>query len=240
MVNETDKKLPIGNRLLAILPENEFSRVLLPHLESVELRQGQLIYAARQTIDYAYFPVTALLSRVVSSREGDLVEAGICGNEAMAGVTLLLGQNIAPYLIQVQIAGTALRVKAEVMKNLCSKAPSLQNQLLRYAHTAMVQLAQTAICNRFHTVEQRLSRWLLVTHDRIQSDQIPMTREILAAMIGAGRPRVSIVVGALRDAGLIRSRRGTITIINRKGLEKASCECYQVLRKEIDTLLNPN
>ena len=238
MVIETDKKLPIGNRLLATLPENEFSRLLLPHLESVELRQGQLIYAARQTIDYAYFPVTALLSRIVSSREGELVEAGVYGNEAMAGITLLLGRDISPYLVQVQIAGTALRVKADVLKNLCSKAPSLQNRLLRYAYTGMVQLAQAAICNRFHTVEQRLSRWLLMAHDRIQSDQIPLTKDILAALIGAGRPRVSIVVGSLQEAGLIRSRRGTITIINREGLAEASCECYQILREEIDILLN--
>ncbi|HWQ34160.1 MAG TPA: Crp/Fnr family transcriptional regulator [Blastocatellia bacterium] len=233
-----DKGLPVtGNRLLASLPENEFRTVIFPYLEPVELRQGEVIYAPRQVIDYAYFPVTALLSLIVSSENGDTVEAGVYGNEAMAGYSLLLERNISPYQVEVQIGGSAFRVRAEVMKDLCSKAPALQMHLLRYVHTGVVQLAQMSICNRFHSVRQRLSRCLLTAHDRIDSDQIPLTREILAGMIGARRPRVSIVVGSLSTAGLIRVRRGTITIINRKGLEAASCECYRVIRDEVDTLL---
>lgn len=227
-----------GNRLLDVLPQQEFSRHLLPHLEAVSVSQGEVIYEARQAVDYAWFPVTALLSLIMISQSGDLVEAGVCGNEAMCGVSILFGPSIAPYQVEVQIAGTAFRCRAEALTDLCEKSPVLQNHLLRYAYTGMMQLAQTVICNRFHSVRQRLSRWLLTAHDRVPTDQIPLTREILAEMIGARRPRVSIIVSSLQEAGLISAGRGTIRIIDRAGLEEASCECYQVIRNEMDSFLS--
>ena len=227
-----------GNRLLDSLPSQEFSRHLRPYLELVSVSQGTVIYEARQTVEYAWFPVTALLSLVMISQSGDLVEAGVCGNEAMCGISILFGPAIAPYQVEVQIAGTALRCRAEVLTDLCEKAPVLQHHLLRYAYTGMMQLAQTVICNRFHSVRQRLSRWLLTAHDRAPSDQLPLTREILAGMIGARRPRVSTMVSSLQAAGLISAGRGIISIIDRAGLEAVSCECYQVIREELNGLFS--
>ncbi|MGE0127370.1 MAG: Crp/Fnr family transcriptional regulator [Blastocatellales bacterium] len=233
-----DKKNPASSRLLAALSANEYRRIL-PHLESIELKQGERIYTARQKIDYAYFPSTALLSLIILSRNGDLVEAGIYGSEALVGVSLLLGADISPHLIEVQIGGTALRIRAEVLKDLCGKAScGLRHHLLRYAHTVMIQMAQMTVCCSFHTVRQRLSRWLLMAQDRIQSDRIPLTKEIIAGLIGSRRPRVSIEIGSLQSAGLIKSNRGIISIVDREGLEEASCECYRVIKEEIDDLLN--
>jgi CRP-like cAMP-binding protein len=233
-----DKKNAAGSRLLAALPADEYRRIL-PHLEPVELKQGERIYSARQKIDYAYFPTTALLSLIVLSRNGDLVEAGIYGSEALVGISLLLGHDFSPHQIEVQIGGAALRIKAEVLIDLCSKAScGLQRHLLRYAHALMTQMAQMTVCCSFHTVKQRLSRWLLMAQDRIQSDRIPLTKEIIAGMIGSRRPRVSIEIGSLQSAGLIKSDRGIISILDRKGLEDASCECYSVIKEEIDNLLS--
>lgn len=233
-----DKITAAGSRLLAALPANEYRRIL-PCLELVELKQGERIYSARQKIDYAYFPTTALLSLVVLSRNGDLVEAGIYGSEALVGVSLLLGADFSPFQIEVQIGGTALRIKAEILRDLCGKAScGLLHHFLRYAHTLMVQMAQMTVCCSYHTVRQRLSRWLLTAQDRIQSDRIPLTKEIIAGMIGSRRPRVSIEIGYLQSAGLIQSNRGFISIVDRQGLEDASCECYRVIKGEVDNLLN--
>lgn len=223
--------------MLDSLPQTEY-RQIIPLLKPVELQRGEIIHPARHLIEYVYFPTSGLLSLVVSSESGDSIEAAVYGAEAIASLPAFLGAKSAAHQVEVRIPGAALRMKTEDFKRFCGKSKKLSAAVCQYASALIAQLAQTAFCNRFHSVEERMSRWLLTAQDRTHSDRLPVTREILATVVGARRPRVSTVLARLDKAGLVRARRGAVTIVDRQGLLKKSCECYGTLREQIDHFLD--
>jgi CRP-like cAMP-binding protein len=225
-----------GNHILDSIPAEDFEK-LAEKLKPVQLAQGEVLYHAREPIERVYFPTTSLLSWVASTEDGEMVEAGITGYEGMSGASTFLGRNISPYRVDVQLPGAGFKTSVGAFKEVYDQSRFLQTLLLNYSHTQLMQLAQSVVCNRYHTVEERLCRWLLVAHDRVKSDEFQLTQEILANMIGARRPAISIVTGTLQTAGLIRARRGKITIIDRQGLEDAACECYRVVKEEFENFL---
>jgi len=224
------------NRLLAALPRGEYER-LVPHLERVHLTQGRVIFEAGDRVRHAYFPSGGIISMLSMTEEGETIEVAMVSNEGMVGVPIVLRAGVAPYRTMVQIPGDALRVKAEVLLKEFNQGGRFQDLLLRYAHAVLAHVAQSAVCGRFHTVEARLGRWLLVTRDRINSDSFHYTQEFLSHMLGTPRTVVSIAACRLQDEGLIRYRRGRITILDRAGLEAAACECYRAVLREIDHII---
>ncbi|HVF88506.1 MAG TPA: Crp/Fnr family transcriptional regulator [Blastocatellia bacterium] len=234
-----DQKLQqsLGNHVLDSLPEAELGR-LQPFLSQVAMQQSSIVYNPRSEIDYVYFPLTCLLSWVVTTLEGEMIEAGITGYEGMLGTQVLMGESLSAYRVEVELAGVALRMRADDFRKESAALPSLHRILLRYIYTQITQLTQSVGCNRFHTVEERLCRWLLVAHDRAKSDELQLTQEIVANMIGARRPAVNIVTGTLQSAGLIKGRRGRIIIIDRQGLEDSACECYRIVKEEMDRFMS--
>jgi CRP-like cAMP-binding protein len=229
-------RTPSGNYILDSIPAEDFKK-LADKLKPVQLQQSEVLYHARQPINQVYFPTTALLSWVASTEEGEMIEAGITGYEGMSGTSAFHRQEIAPYRVDVQLSGAGFKMGVGAFKEVYDQSRFLQTLLLSYTHTQLMQLAQSVVCNRYHTVVERLCRWLLVAHDRVKSDEFQLTQEILANMIGARRPAVSIVTGTLQNAGLIHARRGKITILDREGMEGATCECYRVVREEFDRFL---
>jgi len=227
----------VGNALLAILPGEEYKR-LLPHLELVYLFSEQLLYQTNEPIEYAYFPLNGVCSLLNIMKNGEGMEAATVGKEGMVGVPLLLGTTQMPMQAIAQIPGDALRIKANVFQREVSWGCPLHTLLLRYTHTLMNQFAQTSACNRVHLVEQRCCRWLLMTRDRVESNELPLTQEFLSLMLGVCRSRRSEVVANLEKAGLIRYQRGTITLLDLQGLEARACECYQLLKQEFDRLFS--
>lgn len=222
--------------MLDSLSQTEY-RQIIPLLKPVELQRGEIIHAARHPIEHVYFPTSGLLSLMVSAENGEAIEAAVYGAEAIASLPVFLGAKVSAHQVEVRIPGAALRMKTEDFKRFCGKSPKLRAAVCQYANAVIGQLAQTAFCNRFHSVEERMSRWLLTAQDRTHSDHLPVTREILATMVGARRPRVSTVLARLNKAELVRARRGVITIADRQGLVKKSCECYGTLKEQIDNFL---
>jgi CRP-like cAMP-binding protein len=220
-----------NNYILDTLPEADYQQ-FYRELQLVELKQGDVLFQAHAPIELIYFPTTALLSWVALTENGEMVEAGIVGYEGVAGISVVMGDNLSPYQIEVELPGFAYKMRAATFIEMFEQSRALNKLILRYAHTQLVQLAQSTVCNRFHTVEARLCRWLLGASDRVKSEELALTQEILSHMIGARRPAVSIVTGTLQNAGLIRARRGKITIVNHEKLEEASCECYRIVRDE--------
>ena len=227
---------PVGNQLIAALPQQEYER-LLPNLEPVSLSIKQVLYEANEPIEYAYFPNSGASSMLNLMEDGQTIEAATIGKEGMVGVPLLLGTTQIPLQVIVQIPGDGLRMKAEVFKAEVDWGCPLHTLLLRYMQTLMNQISQTAACNRFHSVEARCCRWLLMTHDRVESDSFPLTHEFLSYMLGVRRAGVSEVAATLQRSGLIDYHRGRITIRDRKGLEASACECYQSTKREFERLL---
>ena len=227
----------VGNKLLAILPGEEYKR-LLPHLELVYLFSAQLLYQTNEPIEYAYFPLNGVCSLLNIMKNGEGMEAATVGKEGMLGVPLLLGTTQMPMQAIAQIPGDALRIKANVFQREVFWGCPLHTLLLRYTHTLMNQFAQTSACNRVHLVEQRCCRWLLMTRDRVESNELPLTQEFLSLMLGVRRSRRSEVVANLEKAGLIRYQRGRITLLDLQGLEASACECYQLLKQEFDRLFS--
>ncbi len=227
----------IRNRLLSALPDSEYER-LLPHLEKVSLTLKQIIYMPNEPIEYVYFPNSGIISLVNLTEEGGTVEAATVGKEGMVGLPLLLGTDRMIGQAITQIVGDALRMKADVFKQEVTPASLLYSLLLRYTQALMNLISQSVACNRLHSVEDRCCRWLLLCQDRVESDEFPLTQEFLAQMLGVRRASVSVVAATLQKAGLIRYRRGKITILDRIGLEAASCECYQIVKQELDRLLS--
>jgi CRP-like cAMP-binding protein len=227
---------PVSNHLLAALPQEEYER-LLPNLEPVSLSLKQSLYEPNEPIDYAYFINSGATSLLNLMQDGQTIEAATVGKEGMVGVPLLLGTTQIPLQVIVQIPGDGLRMKADVFKAQVSWGCPLHTLLLRYMQTLMNQISQTAACNRLHSIEARCCRWLLMTHDRMESDSFPLTQEFLSYMLGVRRASVSEVAATLQKSGLINYHRGQITIRDRKGLEAASCECYQSTQQEFKRLL---
>ena len=220
---------PIENSLLAALPRKEY-RLLLAGLEPVTLTFGKVLYEPGETIRHVYFPDASLVS-LLTLADGHLaLEVGLIGREGMVGVPLVLGHAVSSVRALVQGSGTAMRMAAAHFLKEFRVSPPLQRELYRYTHTLMAQISQTAACNRFHVVEMRLARWLLMTHDRVKSDRFRMTQEFLGHMLGVRRVGVTKAAQTLQTRKLIHYSRGDITVLDRKGLEAAACQCYEVIR----------
>ncbi len=225
-----------GNGLLSALPSNEYER-LSPHLELVRLPPGKILYNAGDAVRHAYFPKGGMLSLLSLTEDGRTIEVGMIGNEGMTGIPIILRSSAAPYQVMVQLAGNALRIRGDALREEFNRGGKLQDVLLRYTHSLLIQVAQSAACNRFHTVEERLCRWLLVSRDHVQTDTIQLTHEFLSHMLGVPRTSITMIAVGLHKEGLIRYSRGRLTILNRRGLEAASCECYRRVREGISNFL---
>ena len=227
---------PIENRLLAALPDEVLVR-LLPHLQPVSFALGGGVYESSERMDRLYFPTTCIVSLLYTMTDGATAEMGLVGNDGIVGIALFMGGNTVPNRAVAQVAGDAFSVPARVLLEEFRRGGQCQLLLLRYTQALITQISQTAVCNRLHSVEQRLCRWLLLTHDRVRSVELLLTQEFIANMLGGRRESVTKAARRLQKAGLIRYVRGHITILDRQGLEAASCECYQVVKTEFDRLL---
>jgi CRP-like cAMP-binding protein len=225
-----------ANRLLGLLSMRDNQR-LRPHLEPVTLDYRQSLYNANQPIGFVYFIEIGVGSLVNTMANGQAAEVGTIGSEGMVGLPLVFGDNQAPTSVYIQVPGAGLRMKATLFKRELAASASMRGAMLRYAHAFFNQVAQSAACNRFHTIQQRSCRWLLMTHDRMQSDEFLLTQEFLAMMLGVQRTGVTAAAGTLQRLGLIRYTRGNVTMLNRRGLEQRACECYAVSKLEFDRLL---
>ena len=225
-----------GNRLLARLRPEEMER-LLPHLGRISFKLGEVIYESGGRQSYIYFPTTAIISLLYLMENGSSAEMGVAGKEGLVGVALFMGGETVPNRAVVQSAGAAFRMKTKVLQGEFARGGAFQRLLLRYTQALMTQMSQTAVCNRLHTIEQQLCRWLLLSHDRLDSDELIMTQELIANMLGVRREGVTHAAGRLQENGLISYVRGRITVLDRRGLETAVCECYKVVKDEYDRLL---
>jgi len=226
----------LKNHLLAALPQAEFVRIE-PSLESVSLALGEVLYESGDRMTHVYFPTTAIISLLYIMQNGATAEIGIAGNNGLVGIALFMGGETTSNRAVVQSGGDAARMKAADVRTAFELGGVFQSVLLRYTQSLMTQISQTAVCNRLHSVEQQLCRWLLINHDQLQTDKLVMTHDLIANMLGVRREGVSIAAHHLQEAGLIRYVRGTIIVLDRKGLERAVCECYKVVIDEYDRLL---
>ena len=236
MTNPKNLTSPRGNHLLAVLPKADSER-LLSSLELVLLPLGKALYESGDTLNHVYFPTTAIVSLLYELENGSSAEIAVVGNEGIVGIALFMGGDTMPNRAVVQSAGHAYRLKGQLLKQEFNRAGELQHLLLRYTLALLTQMAQTAVCNRHHTVDQQLCRWLLLSLDRLPDNELSMTQELIANMLGVRREGVTEAAGKLQEAGLIRYSRGRITVLDRPGLEARVCECYEVVRKEFRRLL---
>ena len=228
---------PHQNHLLAALPAAEFQR-LEPHLELIAMPLGEVLYESGGQLHHVYFPTTSIVSMLYVMEDGASAEIAMVGNEGILGISLFMGGETTPSRAVVQNAGHAYRLKAQLLKNEFNRAGPVLHLLLRYTQALITQMAQTAVCNRHHSVEQQLCRWLLLSLDRLSSSELTITHELIANMLGVRRGGVTEAAGNLQRAGLIRYSRGRITVLDRPGLEQHVCECYAVVKKEFDRLLS--
>jgi CRP-like cAMP-binding protein len=219
------------NEILAALSKAELKR-MRPQLELVEMPLGHVVYESGRLLDHVYFPTTCIVSLLYVMEDGASAEIAVVGNEGLVGISLFMGGETTPSRAVVQSAGKAYRLPAQYLRAEFNRAGSMQHLLLRYTQSLITQMAQTAVCNRHHSVDQQLCRWLLLSLDRLPSNELIMTQELIANMLGVRREGVTAAAGKLQDAGVIEYRRGHITVLNRPKLEKMSCECYEVVRKE--------
>jgi CRP-like cAMP-binding protein len=232
------RRTPTQNHLLAALPAAELMR-LAPHLEPVPLPLGAVIYESGGAQDYVYFPASGIVSLLYVTKDGSAAEIAVVGNEGMVGIALFMGGGTTPSRAVVQSAGSAWRLDAARIKAEFARGGALQRLLLRYTQALITQMTQTAVCNRHHVLEQQLCRWLLLSLDRLPSNQLVMTQQLIANMLGVRREGVTEAAGRLQAEGLIDYRRGRISVLDRAKLEKRVCECYGVVRRECDRLLAP-
>jgi CRP-like cAMP-binding protein len=225
-----------GNQLLDALPAHDYER-LAAHLELVPMGLGDVLYESGSQLRYVYFPTTSIVSLLYVLEDGASAEIAIVGNEGILGISLFMGGNTTPSRAVVQSAGHGFRLKAQLLKDEFGRFGPTMHLLLRYTQALITQMAQTAVCNRHHSVDQQLCRWLLLSLDRLSSNELSMTQELIANMLGVRREGVTEAAGKLQDAGLIRYHRGRIAVLDRPGLEARSCECYQVVKTEFDRLL---
>jgi CRP-like cAMP-binding protein len=226
---------PRHNRLLGGLSSKEYDS-LLPHLEHVTLPLGKPIHAADQRSSYIYFPTSCVISSLYTTTEGATVEMGLAGRDGAVGIALFLGGDTMPCQAVVQIGGEGFRMRDTALKQEFARGGSFQRHLLLYVQAYLAQISQTAVCNRLHSLEQRLARWLLLCHDRVDSSELLMTQEFIAGMLGGRRESVTVAAGRLQDARLIQYARGHIKIMDREGLRAAVCECYRIVKAEDDRL----
>jgi len=227
---------PRQNHLLAALPADTYAR-LFPNLELVPMPLGDALYESGVQMRHVYFPTTAIVSLLYVMADGASAEIAVVGNEGIVGVSLFMGGETTPSRAVVQSAGHAYRLNGLLMKEEFNRSGELQHLLLRYTQALLTQMAQTAVCNRHHSLDQQLCRWLLLSLDRLPANELVMTQELIANMLGVRREGVTEAAGNLQKAGLIAYHRGHITVLDRAGLEARACECYAVVKKEFDRLL---
>ena len=228
----------LGNHLLASLTEMESSR-LLPHLEFVQMELGDVIYEPNLPMRYVYFPSSGIVSLLYVMENGASAEIALVGNEGFIGVSLIMGGETTSSRAVVQSGGKAYRIKSSLLVEEFMRGGPMQKRLLRYTQSLLTQMAQTAVCNRHHSLDQQFCRWLLLSLDRLPSNELSMTQELIANMLGVRRESVTEAAGKIQKAGLISYHRGQIRIINRSGLEERVCECYAVVKTECERLLEP-
>ncbi len=228
---------PNQNHLLAALPTAEFEP-LAAHLELVPLPLGEILYEPGEQMQHAYFPTTAIVSLHYVMESGASSEAAGVGNEGVVGISLFMGGDTTPSSAVVQTAGHGYRLASRLLKQEFNRTGLMQHLLLRYTQALITQITQTAVCNRHHSVEQQLCRWLLLTIDRIPSRELVMTQELVASMLGVRREGITVIAGNLQRDGIIRYRRGHIAVLDRAGLETRVCECYAVVKTELNRLLS--
>lgn len=227
----------LDNHLLAFLPDDELA-LFQSKLVPVSLKLGTVLYEAGDRLDYAYFPTTAIVSLLYIMENGATAEIGMVGNDGILGIALFMGGETTNSRAVVQSAGEAFKIKAQDLKTEFGRGGEMQKMLLRYTQALMTQISQTAVCNRLHSVEQQLCRWILLSHDRLNSDKLVMTHDLISNMLGVRREGVTLAAQKLAEKGLIKNTRGTIILIDRQGLENAVCECYQVVNDEYNRLLS--
>ena len=227
---------PATNRLLAVLPAIERERVY-PGLELVSMPLGKVLYESGSQLDHVYFPANSIVSLLYVMADGASAEIAVVGNDGMVGVALFMGGETTPSRAVVQSAGVAYRLSGSAVKDEFRRGGAMQHLLLRYTQALLTQMAQTAVCNRHHSVDQQLCRWLLLSLDRLSSNELKMTQELIANMLGVRREGVTEAAGKLQAAGVIRYSRGRITVLDRAALEAHACECYAVVKQESDRLL---
>jgi CRP-like cAMP-binding protein len=227
---------PHLNHLLAALPEIDRAP-WMPQLEAVDMPLGQVLYESGRKLTHVYFPTTSIVSLLYVMENGASAEIAVVGNEGIVGVSLFMGGESTPSRAVVQSGGAGLRLKANILMQEFNRAGPVLHLLLRYTQALITQMSQTAVCNRHHSLDQQLCRWLLLSLDRLQSNQLVMTQELIANMLGVRREGVTEAAGRLHRAGMIDYRRGHITVLDRVQLERRTCECYAVVKKEYDRLL---
>jgi len=228
---------PSQNQILAALPEAEFGR-LAPHLELVPMLLGETLYEPGGQLQHVYFPTTAIVSLLYVMESGSSAEIAGVGNEGILGISLFMGGDTTPSSAVVQTAGHGYRLPGRLLKDEFNRGGLMQSLLLRYTQALLTQMCQTAACNRHHAIDQQLFRWLLLTLDRLPSNELVMTQELVASALGVRREGITEAAGKLQRAGVIRYRRGHIAVLDRSGLEAGACECYAVVKKELDRLMS--
>jgi CRP-like cAMP-binding protein len=229
---------PSANRIVSSLPPDERER-LAKMLQPVTFALGDVVYESGGHLQHVYFPTTSVVSLLYTMENGSTAEMGLAGNDGVVGVALFLGGDTTPNRAVVQIGGGAFGMAAKHLREEFARGGPFQRALLRYTQALITQISQTAVCNRLHEVEQRLCRWLLLCHDRVKSNEIQMTQEFISNMLGGRRESVTVAAGRLQDVGLIHYARGHISILDRQGLERTVCECYQIVKGEMDRLYGP-
>ena len=233
---QVKKPDPRENRLLAVLEDSDFERIA-PHLELVSMPLGYVLYESGEKLDWVFFPTDTIVSLLYVMEDGASAEIAVVGKEGVVGIAIFLGGQTMPNRAVVQSAGQAYRLKGAILTQEFNRSGAVQHLLLRYTLALLTQMAQTAVCNRHHTVDQQLCRWLLLSLDRLPSSNLSMTQELIANMLGVRREGVTEAAGKLQKAGLIDYHRGHITVLDRPGLEDRVCECYEVVRAEFQRLL---
>jgi CRP-like cAMP-binding protein len=235
MHDQIEPPLPTENHILNSLPAEDFER-LLPYLKKVHLTLGQILYRPEEPIKSVYFPDNAMISVLATTSDGQCAEVGVVGREGAAGIDVLMGVDSTSHECIVQIADGATMISTEAIRREFKLGGRLHDLLLRYMHAMMMQISQTALCNRLHSIEQRLARWLLMCHDRSAKDELTLTQDFLSIMLGVNRPTVTTAALILQGGGFIKYSRGKITITDREGLEEFACDCYSVVKPEYDRL----
>ena len=226
------------NRILAALPPDEYEQ-LAPHLQEVPLSIGTVLYDFDDEITHVYFPNDDTVGSLLSSAEDDTtLEVGLTGSEGLLGFSVLMGLGRTPHRVLIQIPGTAWKIKSGVLCREFGRGGRLHDLVLRYSHALFTQASQTAVCNRLHQVEARLARWLLTVRERVESDQFPITHDFMARMLGANRATVSLTAATIQQAGYIRYTRGKLAVLDPEGLEDVACDCYRVVKKRYEEILN--
>ncbi|MDQ1524138.1 MAG: hypothetical protein QOE47_2062 [Pyrinomonadaceae bacterium] len=232
-----DSSPTADNRLLAVLPAEDYAR-LLPGLTPITFTLGEVIYESQRQMEHVYFPTTSHVSLLYTMIDGSTAEVGLVGNEGLVGIALFMGGDTTPDQAIMQGSGEALKMETAMMLPEFSRGGAFQLALLRYTQALITQISQTAVCNRLNTIEQRLCRWMLMTHDRVEGDEFRLTQDFISHMLGGTREQITVAASMLKKQNLIDYSRGRIKILDRAGLEAASCKCYRVVKDEYDDFLS--